>query len=72
MSSGRAERQRQRSLGLGLADLTPDVRQQIEAPEGVHAGHPERRSGSPADDAGLQRGDIIVSVNRKRRPPRLT
>ena len=23
------------------------------------------RSGSPADDAGLERGDVIVSVNRK-------
>jgi serine protease Do len=55
--------------GLGLADLTPDVRQQIEAPEGVHGAVIQNvRSGSPADDAGLQRGDIIVSVNRKATP----
>jgi serine protease Do len=52
--------------GLGLADLTPDVRQQIEAPENVHGAVIQNvRSGSPADDAGLQRGDVIVSVNRK-------
>ena len=55
--------------GLGLADLTPDVRQQIEAPESVHGAVIQNvRSGSPADDAGLQRGDIIVSVNRKATP----
>jgi serine protease Do len=52
--------------GIGLADLTPDVRQQIQAPESVHGAVIQNvRSGSPADDAGLQRGDIIISVNRK-------
>jgi serine protease Do len=52
--------------GLGLADLTPDVRQQIQAPEGVSGAVVENvRSGSAADDAGLQRGDVILSVNRK-------
>ncbi|MGB9031156.1 MAG: Do family serine endopeptidase [Acidobacteriaceae bacterium] len=55
--------------GLGLADLTPDVRQQVQAPESVHGAVVQNvRSGSPADDAGLQRGDIIVSVNRKPTP----
>jgi serine protease Do len=52
--------------GLGLADLTPDVRQQVQAPESVHGAVIQNvRSGSPADDAGLERGDVIVSVNRK-------
>jgi serine protease Do len=55
--------------GLGLADLTPDVRQQIQAPSGVHGAVVENvRTGSPADDAGLQRGDVIVSVDRKPTP----
>jgi serine protease Do len=55
--------------GLGLADLTPDVRQQIEAPSSVNGAVVENvRSGSPADNAGLQRGDVIVSVNRKPTP----
>jgi serine protease Do len=55
--------------GLGLADLTPDLRQQIQAPETVHGAVIQNvRSGSAADDAGLQRGDIILSVNRKPTP----
>jgi serine protease Do len=52
--------------GLSLANLTPDVRSQIQAPENVHgAVVQDVRSGSPADNAGLQAGDVIVSVNRK-------
>ena len=55
--------------GLGLADLTPDVRQQIQAPDNVHGAVVENvRSGSPADDADLSRGEVIVSVNRKPTP----
>jgi serine protease Do len=52
--------------GLSLANLTPDVRNQIQAPENVQgAVIGDVRSGSPADNAGLQSGDVIVSVNRK-------
>jgi serine protease Do len=52
--------------GIAMADLTPDVRQQIEAPASVHGAVIQNvREGSPADNAGLQRGDIIISVNRK-------
>jgi serine protease Do len=52
--------------GLSLANLTPDVRNQIQAPENVQgAVIADVRSGSPADNAGLQNGDVIVSVNRK-------
>ena len=52
--------------GLGLADLTPDVRQQIQAPQSVQGAVIENvRPGSPADNAQLQQGDVIVSVNRK-------
>jgi serine protease Do len=51
--------------GLGLSDLTPDVREQVQAPKDVHGAVIERVvPGSPADDAGLQRGDIILQVNR--------
>jgi len=51
--------------GLGLSDITPDLREQLQAPGDVHGAVIDRVTpGSPADDAGLQRGDIIVSVDR--------
>lgn len=51
--------------GVGLADLTPDIRQQVNAPSGVHGAVVEKVvPGSSADDAGLQRGDVITEVNR--------
>ncbi len=52
--------------GLGLADLTPDVRQQIQAGDDVHGAVVEQVTpGSPADNAGLQSGEVITEVNRK-------
>ena len=55
--------------GLGLTELTPEVRQQLHAPDDV-VGAVIRtvRSGSPADNVGLSPGDIIISVNRKPTP----
>ena len=51
--------------GLSLADLTPDVRNEVQAERGVHGAVVEDvKPGSPADNAGLQRGDIIMEVNR--------
>jgi serine protease Do len=53
-------------LGVGMADLTPDVRQQLGLPDGVKgAAIQSVRPGSPAEDAGLQPGDVVVQVNRK-------
>jgi serine protease Do len=52
--------------GLGLADMTPELRQQVQAPSDIHGAIIERvQPGSAADNAGLQRGDVIVEVNRK-------
>jgi len=52
-------------LGLAMLDLTSDVRQQLNLPDGVKgAAVGSVRSGSPAEDAGLQPGDVIVQVNR--------
>ncbi|MGB9147977.1 MAG: Do family serine endopeptidase [Acidobacteriaceae bacterium] len=52
--------------GLGLSDLSPDTRQQIDAPDSVQGALVRTvQPGSPADDAGLQPGDVIVSVDRK-------
>jgi serine protease Do len=55
--------------GIGIADLTSDVRQQIQAPSNVKGAVIQRvQPGSPADDAGLQPGDVIQSVNRQQTP----
>jgi serine protease Do len=51
--------------GIGLGDLTPDLRQQIQVPSGIHGAVIEEvKPGSSADNAGLQQGDIILEVNR--------
>ncbi|MGA7646723.1 MAG: Do family serine endopeptidase [Terriglobales bacterium] len=51
--------------GLSLADLTPDVRNEVQAKPSVHGAVVEDvKPGSPADNAGLQRGDVIMEVNR--------
>jgi serine protease Do len=53
-------------LGLAVANLTSDARQQINAPDSVHGVVVQSvRPASPADDAGLQPGDVIMEVNRK-------
>lgn len=51
--------------GLSLADLTPDVRNELQAQASVHGAIVEDvKPGSPADNAGLQRGDVIMEVDR--------
>ncbi len=51
--------------GIGLSNLTPDLRDQLQAPREIHGAVIEQvQPGSSADNAGLQRGDIILEVNR--------
>jgi len=51
--------------GVGLAEMTPDVRQQLQAPDDIHGAVIQRVvPGSSADNAGLRAGDVIVGVNR--------
>jgi serine protease Do len=58
--------QQKGKLGLAVNDLTPDVRQQLSVPSNVQGVAVEQvRPASPADEAGLQPGDVIVQVNRK-------
>ncbi len=53
-------------LGLAVAELTPDVRQQLHIPSQVNGVAVESvRPASPAEDAGLASGDVILEVNRK-------
>jgi serine protease Do len=52
--------------GLSLADLTPDLRNELQAQKSVQGAIVEDvQPGSPADNAGLQRGDVIMEVNRR-------
>jgi len=52
--------------GLSLADLTPDVRNELQARKSAQGAIVEDvQPGSPADNAGLQRGDVIMEVNRR-------
>ncbi len=55
--------------GIGIGDLDPNTRQQIQAPNQIQGAVVQKVvPGSPADNAGLQPGDIIQSVNRQATP----
>ena len=63
---GQAQQANQPSIGIGLADLTPDVREQLELPKSVSGAvvasvNPDKTAAA----AGIQAGDVIVSVNDK-------
>ncbi len=51
--------------GVGISDITPEAREQLQAPDDLHGALIQRvEPGSPSDDAGLQPGEVIVGVNR--------
>jgi serine protease Do len=53
-------------LGIAISDLTPEIRQQLNLPsqvEGVAVA--QVQPASPAEDAGLTGGDVILEVNRQ-------
>ena len=53
-------------IGIAVANLDDNVRQQFNVPDQVKGVViQEVRPGSPAEEAGLQPGDIIQEVNRK-------
>jgi serine protease Do len=53
-------------IGLALAPLSPELRDQLDVPEGTHGAVVRNvEPGSPADQAGLQPGDVIVGVDGK-------
>jgi serine protease Do len=53
-------------IGIEVGNLTAEARQQYDVPDQVHGVLVQNvRSGSPADDAGIQPGDVILEVDRK-------
>jgi serine protease Do len=58
------EGQTSRKLGLSVQTLTPDIAQQLGYGNDKGAVVASVDPGSPADDAGLQAGDLIKEVNR--------
>ena len=64
-SESASARQGKPRWGIGMAEMTPDVRQQLQAPSDIQGVVINRVvPGSSADNAGLRPGDIVVSVNR--------
>jgi len=58
--------QQRGKLGVGVGDVTSDMRQQLKIPAQVKGAAVESvRPASPAEDAGLAPGDVILEVNRK-------
>ncbi|HEX4261282.1 MAG TPA: Do family serine endopeptidase [Acetobacteraceae bacterium] len=56
----------QPQVGLALAPLTPDVRNQLDIPDTVRGAVVEQvQPGSPADQAGVEAGDVVVGVGAK-------
>ncbi|HKF20828.1 MAG TPA: DegQ family serine endoprotease [Candidatus Angelobacter sp.] len=52
--------------GLGLMEIDPDAREQLQLPANVRGVVVTNvQPGSPADNAGISRGDVITEVNRK-------
>jgi serine protease Do len=55
--------------GVGITDLTSEVREQLQAPASLKGAVIQRvLPGSPAEEAGLQPGYVIQSVDRKPTP----
>src|SRR4029453_16562194 len=50
--------------GLGLQDLTPDDRKQLGLGGNAGVGVANVAPGSPAEEAGVEAGDVVLEGNR--------
>ncbi|HNS77892.1 MAG TPA: DegQ family serine endoprotease [Syntrophorhabdus sp.] len=60
-----AKTQTGKRLGIAIQNITPDIAQALSLKDSNGALVAQVEPGSPAENAGLQRGDIIREVNRK-------
>ena len=64
--AGSSQGQGKPRWGVGLQNLTPDMRDELDLPSDVKGVVVTNVvPGSPADNAGLSRGDVIQEINRK-------
>jgi len=63
-SKAEPEQETQKKLGLSIQTLTPDIAGQLNYKNDHGVVVTEVTPGSPADDAGLQRGDLIKEVDQ--------
>ncbi len=64
--SGSSQSEGHARLGVALAPITPDAREQLELPREAKGAVVARvQPGSPADQAGIQPGDVIIGVGAK-------
>ncbi len=54
-----------KKLGIGVQNVTPDIAQALGLKEASGVVVTQVEPGSPADNAGIQRGDVIREVDRK-------
>ena len=52
-------------IGIATVDLTPDLKSQLSVPVDKGAAVQDVTPGSPAENAGLQVGDVVTSFNGK-------
>ncbi|PWT82803.1 MAG: hypothetical protein C5B57_08070 [Blastocatellia bacterium] len=65
-SAGSDERRSTPGFGLSLGDLTPDVASQLGVPVDTHGALVESvEPFTPASEAGVKRGDVVVQINRQ-------
>ena len=65
-SNSGGDQQKHGKIGISVDNISPDLRSQMNIPSNVKGAAVQSvRPGSPADDAGLSPGDVIMEVNRK-------
>jgi serine protease Do len=64
-SNGESSSPKGGRLGLAVNDLTPEMREQLNLPAQINGAAVQSvRPASPAEDAGISPGDIILEINR--------
>jgi serine protease Do len=53
-------------LGMAVEELPPDLARSLGLPDGQGVVVIDVEEGSPADEVGMRRGDVILEVNQKR------